>query len=206
MKFRIVLILLLICEVVFAQNNQPFYKNTNATPDERAKDILKEMTLNEKVGQILCFMGWEMYDNTGNEVGVSETFKTLQKEQLPGMFWATFRADPWTKKTLANGLSPEEAAVAANALQKYNIENSRLGIPIFFAEEAAHGHMAIGTTVFPTSLGQAATFNTDLMEEMGLAIGKEAHRVHTSLTVLFLIWRVNHAGRGWKKPLAKIRF
>jgi len=48
-----------------------------------------------------------------------------------------------------------------------------LGIPIFFAEEAAHGHMAIGTTVFPTSLGQAATFNTDLMEEMGLAIGKE---------------------------------
>ncbi len=173
MRFRMFLILLVICEVVFAQNTQPLYKNTNATPGERAKDILKEMTLNEKVGQVLCFMGWEMYDNTGNEVGVSEKFKALQKEKLPGMFWATFRADPWTKKTLTNGLSPEEAAEAANALQKYNIENSRLGIPIFFAEEAAHGHMAIGTTVFPTSLGQAATFNTDLMVEMGLAIGKE---------------------------------
>ncbi len=173
MRFRILILLVLICEIAGAQNKQPLYKNSNATPEERAKDILKEMTLEEKVGQILCFMGWDMYDNTGDEVGVSEKFRTLQKEQLPGMFWATFRADPWTQKTLANGLKPEEAAMAANALQKYNIENSRLGIPIFFAEEAAHGHMAIGTTVFPTSLGQAATFNTELMEEMGKAIGKE---------------------------------
>jgi beta-glucosidase len=70
-------------------------------------------------------------------------------------------------------LTPELAAKAANALQKYNIEHSRLGIPIFLAEEAAHGHMAIGTTVFPTSLGQAATFNPELLEEMGRVIGKE---------------------------------
>ena len=45
---------------------------------------------------------------------------------------------------LQNGLNPELAAKAANALQRYSIEHSRLGIPMFFAEEATHGHMAIG--------------------------------------------------------------
>lgn len=89
------------------------------------------------------------------------------------MFWATFRADPWTKKTLETGLSPRQAAEAANALQKYAMENTRWGIPVFLAEEAPHGHMAIGTTVFPTSIGQAATFNPDLIEEMGRVIAKE---------------------------------
>ena len=48
------------------------------------------------------------------------------------MLWATYRADPWTKKTLENGLNPELAAKAGNALQKYVIENTRLGIPLFF--------------------------------------------------------------------------
>lgn len=40
------------------------------------------------------------------------------------------------------------AAKAGNALQKYVMENTRLGIPMFLAEEAPHGHMAIGATVF----------------------------------------------------------
>ena len=63
------------------------------------------------------------------------------KEKNAGMLWATYRADPWTKKTLENGLNPELAAKAGNALQKYVIENTRLGIPLFLAEEAPHGHM-----------------------------------------------------------------
>src|SRR3712207_7495593 len=66
------------------------------------------------------------------------------------MLWATYRADPWTRKSLDNGLTPEMAAKCGNALQKYVMENTRLGIPLFLAEEAPHGHMAIGTTVFPT--------------------------------------------------------
>ena len=44
------------------------------------------------------------------------------------------------KKTLANGLNPEMAAKAGNALQKYVMENTRLGIPMFLAEEAPHAH------------------------------------------------------------------
>ena len=89
------------------------------------------------------------------------------------MLWATYRADPWTKKTLANGLNPEMAAKAGNALQKYVMENTRLGIPMFLAEEAPHGHMAIGATVFPTGIGMAATWSPELVKEVGQVIAKE---------------------------------
>jgi beta-glucosidase len=131
------------------------------------------MTLEEKVGQLLCLMGWEMYEKKGGSVKQSPKFETLVKEQHIGMLWATFRADPWTKKTIANGLNPAMAAMAANAMQKYAIENSRLGIPVFLAEESPHGHMAIGATVFPTSIGQASTWNPTLIEQMAAAIAKE---------------------------------
>ena len=91
-----------------------------------------------------------------------------------GSFWAVLRADPWTQKTLETGLNPELSAKAINALQRYAVEQTRLGIPILFAEECPHGHMAIGTTVFPTSLTAASTWNPSLLYDMGSAIGLEA--------------------------------
>ena len=114
-----------------------------------------------------------MYEIHGSEVHPSEKFKQLIKERNVGMLWATYRADPWTKKTIANGLNPELAAKAGNALQKYVMENTRLGIPMFLAEEAPHGHMAIGTTVFPTGIGMAATWSPELVKEVGQVIAKE---------------------------------
>ena len=149
------------------------YKDATLTPEERTLDLLQRMTLEEKVGQLLCPLGWEMYAGRGEEVSYSDAYKELLDERHAGMLWAMFRADPWTKKTLANGLDPESAARAANALQRHAVEETRLGIPVFLAEEAAHGHMAIGTTVFPTGIGQAATFNPELIERMGRVIGEE---------------------------------
>lgn len=149
------------------------YQDAAYTPEARTKDLLSRMTVEEKVGQLLCPLGWSMYAKDGKKVGYSDDYKKQIDERHTGMFWATFRADPWTKKTLENGLTPQQAAEAANALQRYAVENTRLGIPVFLAEEAPHGHMAIGTTVFPTSIGQAATFNPELMEEMGRVIAKE---------------------------------
>lgn len=149
------------------------YQDADYTPEARTKDLLSRMTVEEKVGQLLCPLGWSMYAKDGKRVGYSNDYKKQIDERHTGMFWATFRADPWTKKTLENGLTPQQAAEAANALQRYAVENTRLGIPVFLAEEAPHGHMAIGTTVFPTSIGQAATFNPELMEEMGRVIARE---------------------------------
>ena len=80
---------------------------------------------------------------------------------------STLRADPWTQKTLDNGLNPQLAAKACNALQRDYLKRSRLYIPLFFAEEAPHGHMAIGTTVFPTGIGVAATWQPELYPRDG---------------------------------------
>lgn len=132
------------------------YRDATLGTDERVEDLLKRMTTEEKVAQLLCPLGWT-YDEKKDSVGV-------------GMLWATFRADPWTGRTLENGLTPRMAARRANELQRHAIEHTRLGIPLLLAEETPHGMMAIGSTTFPTGLGLGATFSTDLMKRMGEAI------------------------------------
>ena len=149
------------------------YQDAKQPIEKRVEDLLSRMTVEEKVGQLVCLMGWDSYQINGKKVGASEKFKNEVDSLHVGMYWAVFRADPWTQKTIANGLNPALAAEAANAMQRYAIEHTRLGIPIFLAEEAPHGHMAIGTTVFPTGLGMAATWNPLLMSEVGTVIGKE---------------------------------
>ena len=149
------------------------YQNPQLSVEERASDLIQRMTLEEKVGQLRCTLAWNYYTIQGKNVVPSESFKKDIAEGNIGMLWATYRADPWTQKSLENGLTPELAAKAGNALQKYVIENTRLGIPLFLAEEAPHGHMAIGTTVFPTGFGMAATWNPALIEKVGEVIGRE---------------------------------
>lgn len=174
-RLYILVIVQMVCTLGFTQSppSLPAYKDPSLSIDIRLSDLLSRMTLEEKVGQLLCPLGWEMYEIHGNEVCPSGKFKQLIKERNVGMLWATYRADPWTKKTLANGLNPEMAAKAGNALQKYVMENTRLGIPMFLAEEAPHGHMAIGATVFPTGIGMAATWSPELVKEVGQVIAKE---------------------------------
>lgn len=149
------------------------YQNPQLTVEQRVNDLISRMTIEEKVGQLRCTLAWNYYTIKGKDVEPSELFKKDIAEGQIGMLWGTYRADPWTQKSLENGLTPELAAKAGNALQKYVMENTRLGIPLFLAEEAPHGHMAIGTTVFPTGFGMAATWNPALMEKTGEVIGQE---------------------------------
>lgn len=116
----------------------------------------------------------DVYKDRKNSVTISELYKQQMDKAPIGSYWAVLRADPWTQKTLETGLNPELAAKALNALQKYAVENTRLGIPVLFAEECPHGHMAIGATTFPTSIGQASTWNEALIRRMGEVIGLEA--------------------------------
>ena len=164
----------LLLSVTHAQKaTTPLYKNATAPVDKRVRDLLGRMTVDEKVGQLSTLLGWEMYQRQGNSVSASEKFKQAVQTQHIGMLWATLRADPWTQKTLTNGLNPTLAAEATNALQKYVIENTRLGIPMLLSEECPHGHMAIGATVFPTALGQGSTWNPALIKQMATSIAKE---------------------------------
>ncbi|TGE04795.1 glycoside hydrolase family 3 N-terminal domain-containing protein [Hymenobacter fodinae] len=173
MRKYVVLGLYFIGTVAYAQNARPVYKDRKAPTEARVKDLLGRMTVEEKVGQLATVLGWEMYQKEGARVGVSEAYKKALAERHIGGLWATLRADPWTKKTLATGLNPTQAVEATNALQKYAVEHTRLGIPLFLAEECPHGHMAIGTTVFPTAIGQGSTWNPALLQRMAAAIAQE---------------------------------
>jgi beta-glucosidase len=173
-KLLHLIIILFLCTVSRNLLSQELYKDPDRTTDERIADLLSRMTTEEKIGQ-LCFpTGWEMYRKIDDHTAVpAESFiERMQKTPIGG-FWATLRADPWTQKTLSNGLNPKLSAKALNSLQRFAVEETRLGIPLLFAEECMHGHMAIGTTVFPTGLGQGSTWNPQLIQEMAGVIALE---------------------------------
>ena len=150
------------------------YENPTLDIESRVEDILSQMTLEEKIGQMLTSLGWHMYERVGDDVRLTKRLTEELDKYHIGSLWGFMRADPWTQRTLKTGLNPTLAPKAVNKLQRYVIEKTRLGIPLFLAEECPHGHMAIGTTVFPTSIGQSSTWNLKLIEQMGRAIAKEA--------------------------------
>ena len=141
-----------------AQTDAP-YKNPNLSIDERVKDLLSRMTLEEKTAQMMCVWMAKPNDNTG-----------IPKEQLP--FGGKFSPEA-AKQIMPHGmgqfarqrelLSPRESAEYANAAQKWLKENTRLGIPAVFHDEILHGNMSSGSTVFPTPLALAASWDTDLI-------------------------------------------
>ena len=165
--------LLLACSLT-ANAQKPVYKDASQPVELRVADLLSRMTLDEKIGQVRCPLGWFIYDKDAKgKVSLTEKFYQYTDEQHIGNYWAVLRADPWTQKTLTNGLNPALSAEMLNMMQRYAVEKTRLGIPIMVAEETPHGHMAIGTTVFPTALSQAATFDRDVLFRMGEAMGAE---------------------------------
>ncbi|KGE15312.1 glycoside hydrolase family 3 N-terminal domain-containing protein [Sphingobacterium deserti] len=177
MKIKHVLILGMTGLFLTGQAQVLPYKNSKLPIADRVEDLIGRMTVEEKVGQLSKLLGWEMYEKSGNNVRASQKLKDVVKQQHIGLLWATLRADPWTQKTLTNGLSPQEAARATNAIQRFMVDSTRLGIPLLLSEEAPHGHMAIGATVFPTAIGQASTWNPTLIQTMASAIARETYAV-----------------------------
>jgi beta-glucosidase len=99
------------------------YKDSSLPVPERVEHLLKEMTLNEKIGQLLQPFGWKTYEKENGKVALSEDFQEQVRNGGIGSLYGVLRADPWTEVTLANGLSPEEGARAINDIQRYVIEN-----------------------------------------------------------------------------------
>lgn len=149
------------------------YKDSTKPIPERVKHLLDLMTLEEKAGQLVQPFGWQTYEHIDGKVELTESFKSQVANGGVGSLYGVLRADPWTGVTLASGLSPRQGAEAVNAIQRYAIENSRLGIPILIGEECSHGHMAIGATVYPVPLSLGSTWNVDLYREMCRAVARE---------------------------------
>ena len=140
---------------------------------DRVSELINQMTLEEKCGQLTCPMGFNFYGKEGDSLWLAEDFVGMMDTMPLGSCWAVLRADPWSRKTVETGLKPRESARLLNMMQRHAVENTRLGIPLLFCEETPHGHMAVGTTVFPTGIGQASTWNLELLKQMGEVMGKE---------------------------------
>ena len=90
----------------------PVYKQATRPVDERVADLLSRMTLEEKIAQLRCPLGWQMYNKTSQKtVEPSQLFRDMMDMAPIGSFWAVLRADPWTQKTLETGLYPELAKI-----------------------------------------------------------------------------------------------
>ena len=95
------------------------------------------------------------------------------------------------------GKNAKETAELANAIQKFFIEHSRLGIPVIFHEECLHGHAAIDATSFPQPIGLGATFNPELVEKLFTMTAEEARvrGAHQALTPVVDVARDPRWGR-----------
>ncbi|HYG20610.1 MAG TPA: glycoside hydrolase family 3 N-terminal domain-containing protein [Ohtaekwangia sp.] len=162
------LAVLLLLASACSQNasDKPAYKNPELPVEERVSDLLQRMTLKEKVAQMYC--AW----NTKNTL-LLDTAGNFDPEKARLNFKDGLGQVGRPSDT-KGGLLPYETALLTNAIQKYFVEETRLGIPVFYHEECLHGHAAKGSTSFPQPIGLAATFNPALIEELFTLVAKEA--------------------------------
>jgi len=169
----------------------PVYKNPSLSAARRAQDLLARMTLEEKAAQMMCV--WQKKSETLVDANgdfdlrkARAAFKTghgLGQVGRPG--------------DAGKGKNAREMAGLTNAIQKFFIENSRLGIPVIFHEECLHGHAGVDGTSFPQPIGLGATFNPALVESL-YAMTAEETRVrgaHQALTPVVDVARDPRWGR-----------
>ena len=169
----------------------PAYKNPNLPSARRVKDLLSRMTLEEKAAQMLCI--WQkkpetLVDAEGNfdERKAKRAFKDKRGLGQVGR-----------PSDAGGGLNARRMAVLTNAIQKFFLENSRLGIPVMFHEECLHGHAAVDGTSFPQPIALGATFNPELVERIFTATAAEAglRGTHQALTPVVDVAREPRWGR-----------
>ena len=136
------------------------YQNPDLSTEERISDLMSRMTLEEKILQTDQYYSGDFttQDENGKVTAVDmQRFDALMQHNSVG-------------SVQLRGMT----AAQANVVQRYAIENTRLGIPYLFSEEALHGLMTNNATSFPQQIGLAASFEPELGREMGHAIAAES--------------------------------
>jgi beta-glucosidase len=174
-----------------AAPKEPRYKNRNLPAAVRARDLLARMTLEEKAAQMMCV--WREKANTlidaGGAFDLQKAKKAFRKGRGIGQVGRPSDAGP--------GLNARAMAELTNAIQKFFIENSRLGIPVIFHEECLHGHAAPDGTSFQQPIALGATFNPALVERLFTMTALEARLrgTHQALTPVVDVAREPRWGR-----------
>ncbi len=154
---------LLLCFFAPLYGQHPDYKNPNLPVERRVDDLLKRMTIEEKF--------WQLFMIPGDLSDGKERYRY-------GIFG--FNASSGSSQNAAGQiLDSYEGEVAGktaeliNGIQKYFVEETRLGIPIIPFDEALHGLIRKGATAFPQAIGLAATWDTALMGDVAEAVAME---------------------------------
>ena len=129
------------------------YKDESHSVEKRVKDLLARMTLAEKVAQLKAVLPMMVLD--GEEVSVEKLRQVAEHgigriPQFPMPFYR----------------GPESVAKAYNAIQRYMVEETRLGIPFLPQVECLNGFVAADAASFPPPIALASSFRPDLVEKM----------------------------------------
>ncbi len=173
------------------KTTKPAYLNADLPVGKRVKDLLKRMTLEEKAAQMQCI--W--LDKAKTLVDEKGNFDLEKARAAFGQGHGLGQVG--RPSDAGGGLSPRNHAELTNAIQKFFLENSRLGIPVMFHEECLHGLAAVGSTSFPQPIGLGATFDTDLVQRIFEATACEARirGTHQALTPVVDVAREPRWGR-----------
>ncbi len=155
--------ILSLCSFVRAEKRLP-YKDPTLPVEERVKDLLGRMTLEEKF--------WQIYMMPGDlDLGKDKFRHGIFGFQVS----ATGANDPELKQLLQYNpnLTARETAKKINEIQRFFVEETRLGIPIIAFDEALHGLSRAGATSFPQAIALAASFDTTLMRRVTHAAAME---------------------------------
>ncbi|MDH3705927.1 MAG: glycoside hydrolase family 3 C-terminal domain-containing protein [Acidimicrobiia bacterium] len=152
----------------------PLYRDAAASTADRVADLLGRMTLDEKIAQL----GAAWITGLVDDGGFSADRAATSIEHGIGQV---------TRIGASTGLLPDQSATLMNDIQRWVLDQTRLGVPVVVHEESTGGFLARGATVFPQGLGLAAGFDPELIErcagvirEQMLAVGAR----HTLAPVL----------------------
>lgn len=148
------------------------YKDSKLPVQVRLSDLMGRMTLEEKVAQMCQYVGPDH---------IRETQKKFKKRNLQmnddahGFYKDLSINDllKLTREGMVGSFLHVVTAEESNFLQKQAMK-SRLQIPLIIGIDAIHGNALVsGTTVYPTPIGQASSFNLDLVKEISVEAAKE---------------------------------
>lgn len=135
------------------------YKDASLTPEQRATDLLSRMTTDEKIAQIRHLHSGDLFPN--------HKFSKSNVRNIAGdAAYGFVEGFP---------LSGEEFRREMRELQRYMVNETRLGIPAFIISESLHGAVQDGSTIFPQNIALASTFNPALAYRRAAAVASDLH-------------------------------
>jgi len=143
-----------------SQEKLPDYKNPRLPVERRVADLVSRMTLEEKVAQLVCL--WA----NRPQVNPQTDFATDRGDFSPARAAEVMKHGVGQIARQRERKDPREGAKFANAVQKWLVENTRLGIPAILHDEILHGHMAKGSTSFPQPIALATTWDPEFITKI----------------------------------------